>query len=167
MKARLRRLLPSREHIFRMPLMGYFRDHLSRYELWHLNRRSAAGAVAVGFFFAFITPVFQIPPAVVAAYLFRVNIPVTILATFINTPFTFPVVYLTCHRIGLAILGTPDSQAPHWTLAWMSANLLPTLAGALILGSAASGAGYFTIRLIWSLDIRRRWVRRRQRRRES
>ena len=164
MRKRLRNWVPSREQVFSIQPMHYFKDHLSAHDLWHLNRRSVTGGVAVGLFFAFVTPIAQIPFAALVAYWFRVNIPVAFLTTFVNNPVTFPFVYLICYRIGLAILGEPAEAASGWSPDWFLTHLQPIFLGALLVGTAAAGGGYFIVRLLWRLDIQRRWDTRRRRR---
>lgn len=50
---------------------------------------------AIGVFFAFITPIAQIPlsAAVAVAVALRANVPSAVVATFVNTPPTFGPVY--------------------------------------------------------------------------
>ena len=58
-----------------------FGDSLFHPALWHLNRRSAAGGVAVGLFCGLIPGPLQMLGAGIACVLFRVNLPVSLVTT--------------------------------------------------------------------------------------
>jgi len=77
-----RKVMPSVDKVREMRVLSMFGDSLFHPSLWHLNRRSAAGGVAVGLFCGLIPGPLQMLGAGIACVLFRVNLPVALVATF-------------------------------------------------------------------------------------
>lgn len=162
--------LPKREALMQHRLIRPFAHHMSHGSLWHLNRRSVAKGVAIGLFFAFITPIAQIPFAAAASIPFRANIAVAALSTLITNPLTFGPVWFLAHRVGrwmLDLLGGSSSAAK---VAWMEASGLwdkiigligPTAVGLILFAIVSSLLGYLAVKGAWSLHlIQRRKGRR-------
>ena len=63
-KKTIQLFLPDHKKIKENKTLSIFGDVLHDANLWHLNRRSARGAFAVGLFFAFIPVPFQMLLAV-------------------------------------------------------------------------------------------------------
>ena len=85
-----RKFLPDAESIKHNRYIRFFGSPLQHPNLWHLNRRSVAGGVAVGLFTGLIpgsNPV-QFTAAVILSMIFRVNLPVALFVTF--TPIRSP-----------------------------------------------------------------------------
>jgi hypothetical protein len=80
--------------------------------LWHLNRRSAAGGVAVGMFCGLIPGPLQMLGAGIAAVLFRVNLPTALLTTLYTNPLTIVPLYLVAYKIGSLALGAGGGPPP-------------------------------------------------------
>src|SRR5690606_28373746 len=99
------RRLPKRKQILESRWLKPFREHLHDRHLWRLERHATARGAAIGMFFAFIVPIGQIPLAAIASIIFRGNIPVAALCTFVTNPFTFPAVFWIAYSIGSFILG--------------------------------------------------------------
>lgn len=112
----------------------------------------------------------------IAAIVFRANIPVAALCTFITNPFTFPAVFWAAYKIGSLLLGrgnesvnevliaqsdkvTPEAAITHhdfweWlntTITWLSNAGLPFLLGTVVLAIVGSIAGYFLVHAHWHL----------------
>ena len=102
---RLRRLMPTRESLAANRWLRWLGPSLLHQRLWHSSRRGIALGVAIGVFFAFITPVAQIPMSAAASVLLRANVPSALAATFVNTPLTFGPVYFGAWRVGSCLLG--------------------------------------------------------------
>jgi uncharacterized protein (DUF2062 family) len=138
--------------------------------LWHINRRSSAGAFAVGLFMAFIPVPFQMFLAAGAAILLRVNLPLSVVLVWVTNPVTIPPIFLFAYLVGTWVLGTPaDANSFDFTLAWFQNGGLeeiwtPLLTGCLICGVVCSVVGYCVIRGLWRLHAVRQWEKRRQRR---
>lgn len=145
--------------------------------LWHLNRRSVAGGVAVGLFTGLIPGPVQMLFAAILSVIFRVNLPVAVLTTLYTNPFTFVPLYLLAYEIGKWVYPNSGAQVTafefDWRGDWLAAipaffhwlaSLGPTLlVGVLILASTLSLVGYFTVRGLWRLGVVLQWRRRRQR----
>jgi len=174
MRRFLKNLLPDHETIRRNPWLRPFENSLLHPRLWHLNRRSAAGAVAAGLFCGLIPGPFQMPAAALCAILFRVNLPLALFATLYTNPFTIVPLYLLAYQIGRLLIGdTAGFLAPPafdfnsfaaWTQAmqdWMLAVARPLAVGLIVLADGLALAGYFLTRGAWRLYLVRHWHRRR------
>lgn len=137
--------------------------------LWHLNRRSASGGVAVGLFWAFMPMPFQMIPAAICAVWLRVNLPISIALVWITNPITIPPIFWFCYQVGAAILGTHvTDQQFDTSIEWLTTGLLliwkPFLLGCLVMGVLSSLLGYGLIRGLWRLHLVQHLRRRRERR---
>lgn len=137
--------------------------------LWHINRRSTAGAFAVGLFVAFIPIPFQMVWAAGTAMLMRVNLPLSVALVWVTNPLTIPPIFLFAYLVGTWVLGTPaNAKSFDFTLAWFLNGGLegiwaPLLLGCLICGVVCSLIGYCLIRILWRLYTVRQWEKRRER----
>lgn len=175
MRRFLKNYLPDHETIRRNPWLRPFENSLLHPRLWHLNRRSAAGAVAAGLFCGLIPGPFQMPAAALCAILFRVNLPLSLLVTLYTNPFTIVPLYLLAYQIGRLLIGDgsgflipPAFQFDDfvvWTTAmqqWMLAVARPLAVGLIILADVLALAGYCMTRGAWRLYLVRHWQRRRK-----
>src|SRR5712691_4759226 len=97
-----RKYLPSHETIRQNRYLARFGTLLLHPNLWHLNRRSVAGGLAVGLF-AGLAPGTHAVKFLVAALLaiaFRVNRPVAVAVTLYANPFTIGPLYVLAYEIG-------------------------------------------------------------------
>lgn len=137
--------------------------------LWHLNRRSAAGAVAVGFFVAMLPPVGHMPAAAGLAILRRVNLPLAVAAVWISNPLTIPPISYAAYAIGALAMGQRPKgfDLDFWIDPdnWLEV-LSPFLLGSVLLGLAVGAVGYFGVQMLWRWNLRRQIERRRRRYRE-
>ena len=137
-------------------------------DLWHMNRRSVAGAFAVGLFVAFLPIPMQMLLAAAIAIWVRVNLPISVLLVWVSNPLTMPPIFYTAYTIGRWILNEPRrSFRVEMTIEWFTGDLLtiwkPLVTGSLVLAVIASGLGYITIRVLWRLSIVERLKIRRAR----
>lgn len=173
-----RKFLPSQDSIRENRAIRLFGPRLAHPNLWHLNRRSVAGGVAVGLFTGLIPGPFQMLGAAILAIAFRVNLPVALFTTLYTNPFTFVPLYLAGYRIGALIVGqdgampnfVEDFNAEGW-IAWLPAFAdwlaklgKPLLVGVPMLGLILAATGYFVVRGLWRLYIVVQWRKRRNRR---
>ncbi len=100
-----RKFMPSVDKVREVKALSLFGDALFHPALWHLNRRSAAGGVAVGLFCGLIPGPLQMLGAAIVCLVARVNLPVAIVSTLYTNPFTIVPLYLLAYEIGSFVLG--------------------------------------------------------------
>lgn len=160
----------KRHHLSDQWFMTPFRHLLQDHRLWGIRRRTVVPAVAIGFFVAFLpTPGHTLMGALLAL-LFRVNVPVAALATWISNPVTMAPMYYFAYQLGSALLDTPvrDFQFDmSWD--WVTHTFVtiwqPMLLGCVILGTAAAILGYVVLDLLWRTSIANYKSRKRNKRR--
>lgn len=176
-KKYFRKYLPHHDAIRENRVVRWLGPLLHHHNLWHLNRRSVAGGVAIGAFTGLIPGPVQMLLAALFAIVFRVNLPVAVLTTLYTNPVTTVPLYLLAYQIGKVFYTTPGPHPTfdfdwgsqswldffpalfHWTV-----SLGPTfVVGLLILASALSVISYFTVRGLWRLWAVVQWRRRRLR----
>ena len=137
MRKHLKRYLPNHEAVHGNRWLRPFRNSLLHPRLWHLNRHSAAGAVAAGMFCGLIPGPFQMLGAAICALIFRVNLPLAMFVTLYTNPFTIVPLYLVAYQIGRLATGDSAgfSEPPDFDLAhaidWMEAMLTWMIGGGL------------------------------------
>jgi len=85
---RLYRRLRHPKHLKASRIMRWFAKHFLDKKVWRPTRHTFAGGLAIGLFVNMIIIPGQMPLAAVAAALFRVNIPIAIIACWISNPVT-------------------------------------------------------------------------------
>ncbi|MBI4756236.1 MAG: DUF2062 domain-containing protein [Betaproteobacteria bacterium] len=177
MRKHLRQYLPDHGSIRSNRWLAPFGDTLLHPRLWHLNRRSAAGAVAVGLFCGLIPGPFQMLGATILAVIFRVNLPLSLLTTLYTNPFTIVPLYVIAFGLGKLVLRTEGqfTHPPEWgaeglvpwvtgLMEWMASQGRPLALGLVLLALLLAVAGYGVMRGAWRLYLVRAWHRRRARR---
>jgi len=106
----LKRLLPDHNKMSEHPHLQHFGERLREPKLWHLNRRSVSGAVALGLFIAFMPIPGQMILAVLLAIYFRVNLPISALAVWITNPVTIAPLFFFAYKVGSWILQVPSGS---------------------------------------------------------
>ena len=154
-------MMPDHDKIRRSRAIKLFGSLLHDGNLWHLNRRSASGAFAVGLFTAFIPVPFQMLLAAAAAIIFRVNLPLSVGLVWISNPITMPPLFYLCYRLGNWLLSAPPHPLLRIELEWLIGSIStigPALiTGCLALGTLASVSGYLGIRLLWRQSVVKAW----------
>ncbi len=166
-KKLIKRIFPDMNRIRQHKSLRLFGDRLHDPNLWHLNRRSVAGAFAVGLFSAFVPIPLQMVFAAFLATLFRCNLPISVLLVWISNPITTPPLALFAYKLGNWILGNPPGNlhfefSIDWLFSLSSNALQPLLLGSLIMGCVASLLGYISVRLYWRYYVLRIWEKRRR-----
>ena len=136
--------------------------------LWHINRRSCSGGVALGVFCAFVPVPFQMAMAAIVAIWLRVNILVAVPTVWLSNPLTIPPMFYFCYLVGAQILGTPPGDFDfELSMAWLLAELgeiwQPFLLGCLVVGLVTSLAAFILTRILWRMHIISHLKARRQR----
>jgi len=176
MKKFLRKCLPKHDAVFGNRWLRPFGKALHHPHLWHLNRHSAAGAVAIGLFCGLIPGPFQMLGAAGLALLFRVNLPLALVCTLYTNPLTIVPLYFVAYQIGR--FATGDSahfvQPPEffWSdigvslaalIDWMLGLGKPLAVGLVLLASLLATAGYLAVKAVWRLYVVHAWRQRQQR----
>jgi len=172
-----RRHLPDPDTVLAKRWAAPFRPWLGHPNLWHLNRRSVPGAVAIGLFCGLIPGPLQMLGALLLAIPLRCNVPVALVVTLYTNPVTIVPLYLLAYAYGKALLGYsgPDAHVtPYewdWSLQafmqWTMSLGKPLGIGLLALALTLAALGYFITRLAWRLHVVRGWRRRSRRRRRA
>lgn len=184
-KRLINRYLPAPERIIEHRMLRFMRGRLADPGLWHLHRRSAAGAMFWGLWCAMLPMPFQMVPATALAILFRANLPLTILLVWVSNPLTLLPLMWAAYWLGSQLLGQPMATSAelgqflqdvtaalgHWFggSRAVSTDLArfyePFLLGAMVLGFLSGALGYVLMRLYWRWHVLHAWKRRREKRR--
>jgi len=176
MRRQLKRYLPNHDAVHGNRWLRPFRNSLLHPRLWHLNRHSAAGAVAAGMFCGLIPGPLQMLGAAICALVFRVNLPLAMFVTLYTNPFTIVPLYVLAYQIGRLATGDsagfvepPAFEATRfiqWTQAmqeWMLGVGKPLGIGLVLLAIMLAVAGYFLTKAAWRIYLIRAWRQRRRR----
>lgn len=161
----LRRFIPDIHKLNEYGVLKPFGKLAHNTNLWHLNRRSAAGAFAVGVFFAFMPVPFQMLLAAAAAIFFGVNLPLAVAMVWISNPLTLTPILYASYRVGSFLLNrTPQPFIFELSWAWFQSSIStivpPLLLGSFVLGSAAAAITYILVRRIWRQAVQSAWNER-------
>ena len=171
-KKLIKRFTPSPEKLKAHPQLKYFGSKLQNSNLWGLNRRSAAGAVAIGLFCAWLPIPFQMVVAAFLAIFFCVNLPLSIALVWISNPITMPPLFYMGYRLGASILQQPLMKFNfELSYEWII-NALETIApamflGCLIIGSICAFVGYWGVTISWRYTSAKKWKKRAHAKRRS
>lgn len=146
----------------------WVRDTIAQPMVWHLNRRSVAGGVAVGLFISWVPVPMQMLLAAFISAIMRVHVPVSVVMVWFTNPLTFAPLFYAAWRSGSMILGEPVFAEP---LNLSTQSLLhgvghawPTvLTGMLFCASVSAVVGFGVTLLAWRIHAVRRWRQRRSR----
>lgn len=176
MRKHLKKYLPDHSAVRDNRWLRPFQSSLTHPRLWHLNRHSAAGAVAAGLACGLIPGPFQMFFAALCALVFRVNLPLAMLVTLYTNPLTLVPIYLLAYRLGRLATGdgetfiAPPDFDPAAMLAWLQAMLgwiagvgKPLGIGLVLLAIGLAPIGYFVVQAAWRYYLIAAWRRRRQR----
>lgn len=156
----IKKYLPSPEKIKQQKLLKIFGSLLHDGNLWHLNRRSARGAFAVGLFFAWMPIPFQMVASAAVAIPMRVNLPLSVALVWLTNPITMPLLFYISYLVGSVVLRTPlEPFAFEASWDWLVHSIhtigKPFLAGCLLMGICSAIIGYFVIDWLWRLSVRK------------
>ena len=167
-----RKYLPTHASILENRWFGRFGGALRKPNLWHLNRHSVSGGVAVGLFAGLVPGPLQMLTAALLAVPLQVNLPVALLTTFYTNPLTIVPLYLIAYAYGSFLLGEPDAAAliqpfemdwlhlfdsMHALLGWTLSLGKPLLVGLLALALTLAAIGYFGVKVAWRLHVVLAW----------
>lgn len=171
-----RKYLPSHESVRNNRHIARFGGFLQHPNLWHLNRHSVAGGVAVGMFSGLVPGPLQMLTAALLAVPLRVNLPVALATTLYTNPITIGPLYVLAYLIGRLIIGgdaAPLSTPPEMDWSHLEASLDAFLHWALSMGTPLAvglpalalilaALGYACVQVGWRAYVIRAWRKRRQ-----
>ena len=175
----IRRYLPDGDSVRANRWLAWLGSWLDHPNLWHLNRHSVAGGVAIGMFAGLVPGPLQMLTAALIAVPLKRNLPVALLTTLYTNPFTIVPLYLVAIAYGRFLLGAGNQPVSVEPYAWDWAHWIDSLAGlarwSLSLGKplaiglpalalTLAAAGYFAVQLAWRVYIGLAWRARRNRR---
>jgi uncharacterized protein (DUF2062 family) len=166
-----RKYLPDPEAVRSSRLVAAFGSWAQHPNLWHLNRRSVSGAVAIGLFAGLVPGPLQMLAALLLAIPLRRNLPVALLVTLYTNPFTIVPIYVLAYAYGRFLL--PGEHAPFpasFEMDWANLGELvralgkPLALGLLALGCTLAALGYVGVQLAWRAYVVAAWRARARRR---
>jgi uncharacterized protein (DUF2062 family) len=175
LRKRFQKFLPSHESVRRNRYIAFFGSALHHHNLWHLNRRSVAGGVAVGLFCGLVPGPLQMLSAALLSVIVRVNLPVALVSTLYTNPFTIVPLYFVAYKLGTLVVGNgagavaPPHRDLSWSdlgqwipllLEWMTAMGKPFAVGLPLLASILAATGYLAVQGAWRLSVRAAWRKR-------
>ena len=164
-----RKFAIKRHHLRDSWLLAPFRHLLHEPRYWGIRRRTAVPAFALGLFIGWQPfpghPVW----AAFAALGLRVNIPVSVLTTFISNPLTMYPMYFAAYKLGRRLLGAPPIAFDfEMSLTWLTEKFVtiwqPLTLGCLLLGTTSALVGYVVLDLLWRASLRDYQLKKRSRR---
>ena len=168
----LRKVLPAPEAVLAKRWAAPLRPWLGHPNLWHLNRRSVSGAVAIGLFCGLIPGPFQMLGALLIAIPLKRNIPVALAVTLYTNPLTIVPLYVLAYGYGRLLLGDSGSEAridpPPWEWSvsalweWMLSLGKPLATGLPALAVTLALVGYLATDMAWRAYVMHAWRARRR-----
>ncbi len=163
----LKRIMPDHKTMCEHPHLKKFGERLTDPKIWHLNRRSVSGAVALGLFIGFMPILGQMFVAAILAIVLRVNLPISVMSVWVSNPLTVAPLYFAAYKVGAWVLQIP---VEHHTFIlswqWLTHEFLviwqPFLLGTLICAICASLLGILFVRVVWRMMVVRSWLQRKR-----
>jgi uncharacterized protein len=168
-----RRLKPFVDDVTNNPWIKRHAPRLAEPDLWHLNRRSTARAVAIGLFAGLIPGPLQVLGSVGLSIAFRANFPLAAITTLYTNPLTIVPLYLVAYEYGSLFVPGSDSLkdiAPpsfHWSSSfigdlalWMGQLGKPLAVGVVLLAATLALVGWIVVRLGWRWHVVHAWRKR-------
>jgi uncharacterized protein (DUF2062 family) len=174
-----RKYLPDAAAVRANRWVAMFGALLHHPNLWHLNRDSVAGAVAIGLFSGLVPGPLQMLTAALLAIPLKKNLPVALLVTFYTNPFTIVPLYVLAYGYGRLLAGGNADGSPvkpfemdwlDWAgslaglLDWMLALGKPLAVGLVALALTLAALGYGAVQIGWRAYVVLAWRARHRRR---
>lgn len=165
----LSQYLPKPKAVREHPALRPVSRWLHRPEIWHLHRRSVAGAAFIGFFCAFLPIPFQMVVAAALAIGARCNLPMSVALVWITNPITIPPIFYFAYRLGAWLLDMEiEVKTIELSWSWLGDHIgtigYPLVFGSLVCGWVSGVTAMVFVRIAWRLHVISRWRERRLRR---
>ena len=177
-----RRFLPDGDTLRDHKYLAWLGTWLQQPNLWHLNRDSVAGGVAIGLAAGLVPGPLQMLAAALLAVALKKNLPVALVTTLYTNPFTIAPLYLLAYGYGCLLLGADQGSIavpPYdwdWTnwiyslralAEWTLALGKPLAVGLAALALTLAAAGYFAVQVAWRTYVIHAWRSRKKRRAQN
>ena len=174
-----RHYLPDGDSVRANRYLAWLGTWLDHPNLWHLNRHSVAGGVAIGLAAGLVPGPLQMLTAALLAVPLKKNLPVALLTTLYTNPFTIVPLYLLAIAYGRFLLGAGNNPVTVEPYSWDWAHAIDSLlglahwtlslgkplgVGLVALALTLAAAGYFAVQLAWRVYVILAWRARRNRR---
>ena len=173
----LRKILPDGEAVRTNRHLAWLArwPWLNHPNLWHLNRDSVAGGVAIGLFAGLVPGPLQMVTAALIAIPLKKNLPVALATTLYTNPLTIAPLYLLAYGYGRLLLGAgrdpAELQAYEWDWSnwidsaqalvhWAVALGKPLAVGLVALAITLAALGYVAVQIGWRIYLALAWRRR-------
>lgn len=161
----LRQFLPNANEVSGNPALRPVSKWLKNPEIWHMHRRSIAGAAFIGLFCAFTPVPFQMLLAAMLAIATRCNLPLSCALVWISNPITMGPMFYFTYRLGAWLLNMEVAvDSVELSFRWLIDNLddigYPLIFGSLLCGWVAGVTGFILVRVSWRLHVVSRWQER-------
>ncbi len=157
-KKHIQRLIPNLHEIRQHKSISFLGSLLHDPNLWHLNRRSVSGALALGLFIAWIPFPSQMVLSAILSIFIRVNLPIAVVVVWISNPITMAPMFYFAYILGTKILGLPvlDFEfqlSISWLIEILKEVWQPFLMGCVVMGLISSLLGFMAVRIYWRWHI--------------
>ena len=163
-----RKYLPDHTSVREHRHLQWARPFLKHPNLWHLNRHSVAGGMAVGLLAGMIPGPVQMLTAAIFSILLHVNLPVALAATLLTNPFTWPFFIVAAYALGSWLTGESGQAVTEFAFDWQHQTLsaflpalwdwLLSLGATFLIGNSVLAVclalfGYGAVHLAWRLHV--------------
>lgn len=161
-----KRILPEHQVIREHKNLRVLGSILHDPNIFHLTKRSAAGGVSLGLFWACIPVPGQMLLSAITAIFFKVNLPLSVVMVWVTNPITIPPYIYIAYKTGAWLLKVPPGGF-HFEMSWrwFTHELVgvwpPLMLGCLIYAVVSSAVGYIVIRGLWRVTALLKWRSRR------
>jgi uncharacterized protein (DUF2062 family) len=164
----LKKWLPDHESLKREKSLQWLHHVLHHPGIWHLHRRAVAKGVAIGLFINFLPVPLQMLWAALLAVMFRANLPIAIVMTWINNPFTFIPINFFIYKVGTWITGEEAEvlELPKWEwhyeglseffrefITWFASLGKAYFVGLPIVAIGSAILGYYLVQCSWKISV--------------
>ena len=159
----LQRIVPAPDALRDRWPVRVFGERIADPQLWTLHRRAVTHGFGAGIAICFVPLPLNLLLTVIAALVWRLNIPVVYGTTWLFTnPFCAVPVYYLAYRVGAALLHAPQQHfrfVADWR--WFTHGLLPVwqpfVVGCLACAIVGGIGGWLALEIVWRRHVRSRY----------
>lgn len=167
----LQKIVPDPQSLQGRWPVRIFGQRIADPQLWTLHRRAVTYGFAAGIVICFVPLPVHLLLAVIAALVWRLNLPVVYGTTWLFTnPFTAVPLYYLAYRVGATVLRMPEQHfrfVADWR--WLHHGLSPVwkpfAVGCMVCAIAGSVLGWVALETLWRWHVLHRYRTRHAHRR--